>query len=160
MGFINGINLIRLPNDTWHNKAFKNYSDANKEIDRLKSEENIEAGVTTRFNKDNIPIGDDLLVLSCYTKAIIDGNEEEQEFDTWEIYFSIEELISKSVALKALKELKANLKCDGNPVYHENIITAPEYFSVSGPYYYEFTDVGRVTVLLHKLSIKRIKIID
>ena len=157
MNHINGISLIKLPNGYWHDKAFTNYTDADIEVRRLECEENVKfANIVTRFNKDNIPIGDSILVVSHYMKCIIDGKEEEQVFDTRESYFSIDELIDKSAALK---DLKNDLNCDGSPVYYENIITAPEFFTVSGPYYRDFEDVGRITVLLYKLSVKRLNIV-
>lgn len=156
MNPFNYVKLIRLPNGTWHDKAFMDYTNANNEVERLQEDGIGSANIVTRFNKDNIPIGDNILVVSHYMKCIIDGKEEEQVFDTRESYFSIDELIDKSAALK---DLKNDLNCDGSPVYYENIITAPEFFTVTGPYYRDFKDVGRITVLLYKLSVKRLNIV-
>lgn len=155
--FVKAVHLIRLPDGMWHDKAFMNYSAAFDEVVRLELNMGIKATIVSRFNKDNLPIGYDMLVLSRYMKCFIDGKEEEQVFDTREIYFTIDELITKS---SALKDLKNDLKCDGNPVYFENTITTPEIFSVNGPYYRNFKDVGKIVVYLTKYIVKRINIVD
>ena len=154
---INAIELIRLPDGLWHNKAFTSYNAAEAERIRLVTEAGIKyAEVVSRFNKDNIPVGDDVFILSHWMICKIKGNIEDQVFDTREIYFSIEELMRKS---SALKDLKNDLKCEGNPVYYENLSEAPENFIITGPYYRQFNDVGKVEVIMYKLTVKRIKIV-
>lgn len=154
---INAVELIRLPDGLWHDKAFTSFNAAEAERIRLETEVGIKyAEVVTRFNKDNIPVGDDVLVLYHWMMCKINGIIENQVFDTREIYFSIEELMSKS---SALRDLKNDLKCEGNPVYYENLSEAPENFIITGPYYRQFSDVGKVEVIIYKLTVKRIKIV-
>lgn len=154
---IGAVHLIRLPDNTWHDKVFMSYNAADEEVERLKCEKNIKfANIVTRFNKDNIPVGDYMLVLSHHMRCKIDGVTDDQTFDPRECYFSIDELMSKS---NALRDLKGNLECEGNPVYHENINESPESFAITGPYYRTFADVGKVEVYLYKLTVRRLKII-
>ena len=156
---IKEIFLIRFPNGKWHNKAFISWDATKNELERLKADGiDVDVGdVVIRLNKDNIPIGSNVLTLSHYMKSKINGTVEEQAFETREIWFSMDELIQKS---ESLSDLKEDLKCDGFPVYYEKIDSAPEHFSITGPYYRNYNDVGTIEVFLYKLSVKKIKIVN
>ena len=140
---------------SYHTRAFINHQMADDECNEFEKVTGRRPEIVMRIVNDH-HIGRNLLYVERFQQSIADGKTEIQFHDERSTFFTIAELRKRSEFYREIHQFINNRK-DLN--FLESFTPGDEYVHIIGPYKRTYNDVGAITVLSTKYTVRRIRII-
>lgn len=140
---------------SYHTRAFIDHQMADDECDEFEKVTGRRPEIVMRTVNDH-HIGRNLLYVERFQQSIVDGKTDIQFHDEHSTFFTIAELRKGSEFYREIHQL-INDRKDLN--FFESFTSGDEYVNIIGPYKRTYKDVGTITVLGTKYTVRRVRII-
>ena len=139
----------------YHTRAFIDHQMADDECDEFEKVTGRRPEIVMRTANDH-HIGRNLLYVERFQQSIVDGKTDIQFHDEHSTFFTIAELRKGSEFYREVHQLIDDRK---DLDFMESFTPGNEYVFIIGPYKRTYNDVGEITVLGTKYTVRRIRII-
>lgn len=140
---------------SYHTRAFIDHRMADDECDEFEKVTGRRPEIVMRTVNDH-HIGRNLLYVERFQQSIVDGKTDIQFHDEHSTFFTIAELRKGSEFYREIHQLIDDRK---DLDFMESFTPGDEYVHIIGPYKRTYNDVGEITVLGTKYTVRRIRII-
>lgn len=139
----------------YHTRAFIDHQMADDECDEFEKVTGRRPEIVMRAVNDH-HIGRNLLYVERFQQSIVDGKTDIQFHDEHSTFFTIAELRKGSEFYREIHQLIDDRK---DLDFLESFTPGDEYVHIIGPYKRTYNDVGTITILGTKYTVRRIRII-
>ena len=140
---------------SYHTRAFIDHQMADDECDEFEKVTGRRPEIVMRTVNGH-HIGRNLLYVERFQQSIVDGKTDIQFHDEHSTFFTIAELRKGSEFYREIHQLIDDHK---DLDFMESFTPGEEYVHIIGPYKRTYNDVGEITVLGTKYTVRRIRII-